>query len=244
MESGDTSSATYDMVFQKVPGLTWLPWVGSNYSRVPSGHRLLVVGESHYSDKKDAGEIERHVATLMGTPKYTRAVVEEALVGKASWSTPTLRRLNSLLVPGVPNRTQLWSDVAFYNFVQRPMQSYGRPTARDFESAWPVFLAVARIIEPSLCLFIGVSASHSCCGQLARDNVVVQPPVNHEKIGRCRSRRALIQLASKQAALTFIRHCGRYFPTPQWHDYLTRTHPGIMQWLRAGGTAATSSTTS
>jgi hypothetical protein len=44
----DESTDEYDAAFKNVPGLTWLPWVGQQFSKRPKTQRLLVVGESHY----------------------------------------------------------------------------------------------------------------------------------------------------------------------------------------------------
>jgi hypothetical protein len=242
MESGDTGSTVFDDHFRGVSAPTWLPWIGANYATNPPDRRLLVVGESHYTDKIDAAEATQHINELIGKANYTRAVVEEALVGKAKWSTATLRRLNSVLIPGHADRAQLWSDVAFYNFVQKPVdyKRAGRPSAADFANGWPVFLNIARAIQPSECIFIGVAAAHSCAASLESEKVLRQAPTKHEKIGRCFSRRAKIQLGEKSIDITFVKHCGRYFRTGVWHGYLRRIHPELMSWLASRAQSSSS----
>ena len=44
-------SRAKDAEFKQVQGLTWLPWVGTNYFH--ARRRVLIVAESHYNEGED-----------------------------------------------------------------------------------------------------------------------------------------------------------------------------------------------
>lgn len=223
----DESATRHDADFQRVQGLTWLPWIGHRFSERPPHQRLLVVGESHYfrGDTPEKRQSEREAC--LKDPKTTRDVVSEALVSR-DWTTKTLDNIPKLLFKTTEiDHPRLWSDCAFYNFVQRPMDynQEERPAWEDFVAGWRVFAEVVRTIQPSHCLFIGVAAANSfSLGEAA---------TRTQQVGRTWARMARFDLGSRTVQLIFVQHLGKYFSWSQWHDYLYAQHPDFMGWLAA-----------
>lgn len=233
MASGETSSVLFDEAFIQLPGLTWLPWVGGNYASNPSNRRLLIVGESHYCNIEDYKEAAQHIGTLMEKRAYTRAVIEECPVNNL-WRNRTLNRLNMLLAGQSQGSAQLWSDLAYYNFVQSPMRYSGvkqRPAWDDWVKGWHTFLSVVRILRPSHCVFVGFGAISACGPVMQQAGIPVHGVVKTEKIGRYWARRITVTIDGQQLDLTFIKHCGSYFSPGPWREFLTRSYPDLLPWL-------------
>jgi len=56
-----------------------------------------------------------------------------------------------------------WEHVAYYNFITRLMdyRKKERPMWGDFYNSWDTFIKVIKVIKPTDCVFIGVSATYS-----------------------------------------------------------------------------------
>jgi hypothetical protein len=232
------SSIIYDAQFKNIPRLTWLPWVGHNYSGRPADRRLLVVGESHYFTEEKRERVEFTRQEISGSKAYTRCIVSEGLVER-KWSNRTLDALPKLLF-GTNNtdRARLWSDSSFYNFVQTPMDyklpgGPQRPAWEDFVTGWQVFESVVSIIQPSHCVFIGVAAANAFDRSMASRNIPFGNAVLTERVGRTWGRFATCQLNAATIELIFVQHLGKFFRWAEWHEYLKRRHPDMMGWLRA-----------
>lgn len=246
--NADESTTDHDACFRTVAGLTWLPWVGRNFSRRPPATRLLVVGESHYVRADSKEHLETIRTEHLEAPRYTREVVSECLIN-ADWPNRTLDNIPKVLFrTPTYDRARLWADTAFYNFVRRPMHynqegQPERPSWDDFVVGWRVFLEVIRIIQPSQCLFIGVEASRSfdhCMTAAGLPFVSVAWP---RKIGRTWARTARVEIEGRVAELLFVQHFGKYFSWGQWHDHLQAQHPEFMSWIAAEQYARISSPT-
>jgi hypothetical protein len=223
----DESATLYDLEFQQVQGLSWLPWVGHGYSERPSNQRLLVVGESHYFNGNTPDERQANRQKWLNYPNYTREVVSESLINR-DWTTRTLSNIPKLLFRSAEVDTiRLWSDTAFYNFVQRMMDykqdgQPERPAWDDYLTGWRVFKEIVGVLRPSHCLFIGVEAAKSF--NFGRVSCTKQ-------IGRTWARVAYVDVGGSSIQLIFVQHLGKYFSWRQWNDYLHAQHPDLMSWL-------------
>ena len=217
-------STAFDSDFNGTTELTWLPWVGRCFLERPQNARLLIVGESHYDWEEDGSKDD------LQKPKFTRRVVSEHAINREHRKdrTYTFDNLSLLLFgTGQYERERFWSDVAFYNLVQRPMKDKSeRPSGEDFVSGWSTFADVIPILKPSHALFIGVSAFN--CFNFTE----VQYP---EKISRTWARKASISTGSKTVALIGVQHTSRYFSWCRWRDYLGRHYRDLTAFIDAGG---------
>lgn len=242
----DQSSEHYDAAFKNVKGLVWLPWVGDNYPNRPPTKRLLIVPESHYvkagggeDDHVRRKQLEKLRKQHTTDKRYTRAVVSGYCVND-SWGcyNRTLDGIPKTLFGTIEiDRERFWSDAAFYNFVQRPMdyQRQGGPeqaTLEDFSSAWLVFSEVIKILEPSHCLFFGVRASNTFNAIVIDSGIAGQVVTRREQINNVWPREAAIEVDNRMVPLTFLKHPAKFFSPGEWNRYLTAHHSALMKWIR------------
>jgi len=231
----DESATQYDADFQRLQnlGLTWLPWVGQRFSGRPTHKRLLVVGDSHYYKNQDERK-ERNE-----NRKYTREVVSEDLVNQ-EYPTPTLKNISKLLFKTTEiDHPRMWGDSAYFNIVQRLMNysQEGRepkkPYGDDFIAGWKIFAEIVRIIQPSHCLFIGVSAASTFDVSMESQKLSFEKVSFAPQIGRVPPRFAKFEIAGTATKLMFVHHLGWNKNLSQWHDYLQTQHGDFMSWLGA-----------
>lgn len=231
--------SSYDEALAKIPGLTWLPWVGKNYANLPQGRRVLIVAESHYTNEQDPAKAPLSITDTEQNPAYTRAAVLESLVLE-EWSARTLSTMHQLFYS--PNdRPGFWGDLCFCNIVQRLMWyregNPERPSWEDFWKGWEVFLEVVEVLQPDHVLFIGVEAANhfnNVMVHLKKDHTPVEFP---EKIGSAYARTASVALGDRRLPIHFIKHCGSYFSTDLWSDYLHREARDLMVSIAASAGA-------
>jgi hypothetical protein len=148
----------YDDLFESA-GVYFLPWIGNGYHGGFRGHRLLVLGESHYAEWDDADEVKR--AHHCGQT-FTRERISEVCdlrEGAQFWRYLEQILLNEDRESGWPPNggAGLWDQFALYNFVQSPVPSGARrsPTNEQFAKSRPQFRAVLEGLRPERVLVCG-----------------------------------------------------------------------------------------
>jgi hypothetical protein len=234
----DEASTQFDADLGRLDGLTWLPWIGRSFHERPIQQRLLVVGESHYFHGKTPEERETNRQKWLVYPNYTRDVVCECLIN-CEWPNRTLDTIPRLLFRTTEiDRVRLWADSAYYNIVQRMMDyardgSPERPSWDDFLAGWKIFGEVVKIIQPSHCVFIGVTAANSFNQWIVTQNEFVSNVTTTQKLGGTWARTAKLEGAGVNTELIFVKHLGLPFSWSKWNDYLHAQHPDFMKWLGA-----------
>jgi hypothetical protein len=217
------STNYFDAQFDAIKGLTWYPWIGARVPETASSERLLIVGESHYTNEIEDDKLVRQIRELMADRNYTRDVVEECPVN-LEWRNPTLENIERFILGGTArNRAELWSDITFYNFVQRPM-AYGarkeRPVWEDWTHGWSVFRELVAVLKPAHCIFIGVAAANSFDWAMTDAGVSFRPITRVAKVRRTWGRSAQITTGGSEISISFMRHCGAHFSWVDWHSFL------------------------
>ena len=225
-------TTAFDSDFNGITELTWLPWVGRRFSKRPQGARLLIVGESQYGGEKGGSK------DALQNPKFTRRVVSEHAINREhrKGRTYTFDNLSLLLFgTGHYDRVRFWNDVAFYNFVQRPMEDeLERPSWEDFVAGWSTFLDVIHVLKPSHALFIGVSAFDHFNDSMSEQGTDFTEVQKAEKVNGAYGRKASISTGSETVALISVRHTSQYFSWSSWRDYLGRHHRDLTAFIDAG----------
>lgn len=138
------------------------PWVGNKYAKGIGGKRLLVLGESHYSDNDD--------------PELTQVVMQHLFdykLGKGEYESwmKTFTVFERAVVGRVLSREEsvtFWNSVVFYNFVQEMMPYRGkRPTAKQFADSADAFEEVLNEYAPDKIITWGTTLydrTPSLCG--------------------------------------------------------------------------------
>ncbi|MBF9236618.1 hypothetical protein I2I05_04340 [Hymenobacter sp. BT683] len=147
----DKQITSFDDSLSTVSGLNWLPWIGEKFPQTG----VLLVGESFYEDgdgwlsQKDATRklVENH-----GLNSF------QAKFAKSRFFRNTESTLLAQPTSSFAERERVWTSVSYLNLVQQPMASRKiRPTVEDFDLGWQVLLDVAKIIQPQVCIRLGIA---------------------------------------------------------------------------------------
>lgn len=235
----------FDEKLKSIQGLAWLPWVGKNYDRF----KVMIIAESHYVSTDDRSQVEAKKMEYLADTLSTREVVAEyPLHGyDAGWVNHAGRRNNptfdnisrvlcgSALLDGKEKdkRFELWSRVAYMNFIQRPMwysKTHGqeRPVEEDRTIGWRATLEVMRVLEPDICIFTGLEASIEFDQYMQANAVSASALKTHQKIGGSYPRSAIVHLNGKDVLLRFTRHPNRYFAWQTWRNFVFDGHEDLQ----------------
>lgn len=224
----------FDAQFKSVKNLTWYPWVGRDYVSAPQ--KLLVVGESFRVKEADEEKQAKQVAENCQDTLLVRECLYETQVDK-SWNARMYTNLFETLCDRgcVKENSDMLRRIAYYNFIQRPMdyRYRERPEDEDYQAAWPVFLDVIKILRPSVCLFTGVSMERYldyCMRQQGIKSVL--ECLEEDMVGDIEPRRATLTFASGESLrLYFIQHPSSFFSPQAWFDFLNKHMSDTMNWL-------------
>ncbi|MBI1306659.1 MAG: hypothetical protein GC181_08600 [Bacteroidetes bacterium] len=223
-------NTTLDPMLSQINGLKWLPWIGAKYQNLAPEHKILIVGESHYQGD-DKESIVKHQS-----PGYTRRVVNEMAIKRDYYQTrifPNLHR--AIFQHDTFECTEFWSLVSFYNFVQRPMNTIKeRPKYEDLMKSWETFFELIELIDPHLCLFIGVNASNSFMNAAIQFQVTLPQISRAPKVDNTFPRIASFRDKSGgNHKVVFIKHTSRRFSWPKWNLFLNQEIPKSINWLNS-----------
>ncbi|MDM1523185.1 hypothetical protein HX088_07870 [Empedobacter sp. 225-1] len=214
-----------DAKLNTISSLTWLPWIGKDFFN--SYKRFLIIGESHYADGSSEDAFSANL-NLAAKNDFTRNTILQTQIQKAYEHKP-LKNLFSALYGNKPiNEEKLWSQLAYYNFVQRSMnysningqKNTEQPTIKDFDKGWETFIEVAKILKPTDCIFIGVRAAEPFERMMDKLNIKRTDRIVHPEINNVSPRTASITIDGHQINLTFIKHTSAYFSPNTWSDFL------------------------
>jgi hypothetical protein len=215
-----------DQRLSKVSHLKWFPWIGEQYFELEEKSKILIVGESHYR-----GDTPTEIETA-SLSSFTRIVVKEMAFEGQKYSTfDNLRKV--LFKNGNFYPISFWNAIAFFNFVQTPMNTKNeRPAYIDFHDGWKTFFEVVKILQPTTCIFIGTTASNSLIDAIKNTGFSTKGIDFHDKISNVFPKTAIINdEQGKQIQLIFIRHTGKYCSWRKWHDFLQKTIPEELKQL-------------
>lgn len=220
--------------FNQINDLTWYPWIGSNYIE----NRLLIVGESHYAQGEDGNFDLKCYNDYLLDKNSTKNIVEQ-LINGSSWIF-FRNTYNALLGTENIDKEAFWSNVAFYNFIQRPMQTIkDRPTKSDYYCGWNVFYELMKFIKPSHCLFLGSGSAKYLYPAMKGKNDIIFSDTKctieqwHKKIGPYLGKIAHLEYDNVDTEITFIKHPSSYFKKDDWNNYLMGRIGPILDNLKS-----------
>lgn len=228
-----------DVKFDAIPTLSWYPWVGKVF--FTSRRRILIVAESHYNEGERVDELNRIILNRKYT---TRNVVQYYPVSHQD-NNPMFENLHRCLFrTNNINRENVWSHIAFYNFVQRSMDynRKERPADADWVNGWKTFVEVVKILKPTDCMFVGVGAADKF-----NENASLLD-LNHEnvqwiKVNNCRGAARRFSLTiddNYKLNCTSIQHTSHHFSWKAWNAYLWNENIEMMRCLNewSGGNSS------
>lgn len=158
--------------------------------------------------------------------KNTTINIVERLLNGESWKM-FQNTYNALLGTDNINKEAFWSNVAFYNFIQRPMQTIeDRPSKTDYSSGWDVFYEVLKVVKPTHCIFLGSGSAKYLYPVMKEKKGIIFADKKStleqcdKKIGRCWGKIAHLEYEDVNTDITFIKHPSAYFKKEDWHNYL------------------------
>lgn len=210
----------FDEKIQNIHGLTWLPWIGKNF--INQKDKLLIIGESHYSDGDTIEAYQRNIA-LAKDKQFSRNMIEQTQIQNLYEH----KALNNLF-SAMNLDKEVWKDIAYYNFVQRSMNYSNlngkkmteQPTIKDFDLGWEVFAELVKIIKPTNCIFIGVRAAEPFERMMDKLNIQRTDRILHTEINNVSPRTASVTIDGNTINLTFIKHTSAYFSPEAWGGFL------------------------
>lgn len=153
------------------------PWIGSEYEKGIGGKRLLVLGESQYSDT-DNPELTQIVMKKLLAYKLRKRKDEAEYEPWMRTFTIFERAVAGRVLSGEESAA-FWNSVLFYNFVQEMMPDRGfRPTRKQFADSAAAFEEVLNAYEPDLIIAWGKTLFDRT-PELAGRNT---PSIMHDKI--------------------------------------------------------------
>lgn len=209
---------------KKITGLTWEPLIGENFMNSDTC-RILLIGESHYQNDATAEEIY--------DPNFTKYVVNRAARGELKHSAFYSNTELALIGSANYNSQKFWENIAFYNFIQRPMSnSKDRPNEKDFQKAAEVFYQVMDELQPTICIFLGMSAAEFI-RTYSLENKKEEFNgwrIENNKVGRYLKKYLVYK--SKYPTAIFIKHPSAYFSYEGWHQFIKQLAPNEVKWLQ------------
>lgn len=224
---------SFDKEFENIQNLTWLPWVGSLYNK--GSRKLLIVGESHYTfGNNDIEYLKRHNEATQNKELTRECIYESAI--NIEWQNNTFDNIHRVFLKTNDfERDNFWKNVAYYNFIPRLMdyRKKERPEWVDFYKSWKIFIEIIKLLKPTDCIFIGVTASNSfnlAMQELKIDHTQVKWL---EGIGTAYGRFSKIILENFELKITSIQHASQMFSWTKWHEFLQKQNPEIIYFLRS-----------
>lgn len=187
------------------------PWVGDNYEKGIGGKRLLVLGESHYSDTDDPELTQTVMKKLfdykLGAGEYeswmkTFTVFERAMTG---------RELSG------EESVAFWNSVLFYNFIQEMLPGAGyRPTRKQFAGSAAAFDEVLNEYEPDLIITWGTALFDNTPALDGRDAPSIE--LDNNAIYTYE----YVLLSGKHCKMLRMSHPSRNYSIVKWHEIISK----------------------
>lgn len=209
---------SFDPTFDALK-LHWLPWVGRAF--VGSTSRTIVLGESIYRLRQDAGDAQRDQS--QDRTALRRRHVALGINGKKNhvYVRNFERAVTMSRTPTLQARAALWSQVIYHNLVPRLLDKRShRPTVEDFTQGWREFLELAKATGATRCVVYGTDwRKVDALWQLLEPGQRL-----HKKrfpiIGRSRPSALSIQLGDRQLDMLFIGHPSNRFSWKEWGAFM------------------------
>jgi len=227
----DTS---FDEVLSNIDDLTWLPWIGSNYKN--HKRRLLIIGHSQYELGSNDEEYRNNFMSATEDKDDTRKRIYQYPISRW-WRNKIYDNIHrALLGTNDFDKELFWKQVCFYNFIQRIIDYRShikeQPKPIEFYNSWKPFIDLIKILNPTDCIFIGVSASHGF-NQAMEDLRINYSPIKElEKIGGTKARIASLKINENEINLSFIQHTSKMFSWRKWNIFLESNNKEVIENLK------------
>jgi hypothetical protein len=203
----------FDAAFDTA-GMSWLPWVGSEFRS--SASRTVVLGESIYDYSEGNAEVRNRI---LGKESLRRRHLAHGIHEKhrSRYLRNFARAFFLTRKVGRAERELLWRQVVYLNLVPRMMKTLrDRPSETDYRDGWRQFLAIAELVEARRCVVYGLEAVKidALRGSLAEGVLVKAERL--PAIGKNRPLRLSLNIKGQPLEMLFIRHPSAFFRWDEW----------------------------
>ncbi len=222
----------FDAAFDKIEGLARYPWVGSKFAN--SDCRPLIIGDSHYATdgKNFSQEALEEFQDKDSTRGVVNCVIKDKCKGETTWNMYE-GLLKTFIEISPDNVKDFWSKVAFYNFIQRIMESSDQePSDDDKREGWSCHASVIKILKPTSVLIVGVR-NDGGSDYINNNGVKLEDfkDDKENKVNRCAPRIGRILTSESIIPLTLIHHTSQRYIPDKWREYLKKRDPQLMAYL-------------
>ena len=225
-----------DKNLTKIQNLKWLPWIGNNY--FVQDKRLLIVAESQYAQGETEEEYAKDFA-VVNSENFTINAIQQTQIENHYKHLALDNFLKAMFGNASINKEKLWQEIAFYNFVQRSMNYSSfdgnkteQPTNKDFDEGWKVFAEVIKILKPTDCVFIGVSAATGFERMMDSLNIQRTERIYRDKINSAKPATTSVTIDGLKTNISFIKHSSAYFSPNLWRSFLKENHLVAIEKLK------------
>jgi len=225
----DTSACDdrYDGKLKDIPGLTWLPWVGKGYCDT----RILVVGESNYTDEGMAAIVDGDKWFTRKVSNYFCISEQERRAGQAM--RYIARRLMTSVHDTVP---KVWSQIAYMDVCQKCLVKVEgerpRPTPDNYESGVLPVCSVVDVLRPKLVIFVSKGAfdyfkNRQCLRKLKDYSILTYLNAPTETIGKLHTKNCDVPVA-------FTTHPGGFGATAsiKWRIFFKEHFQDVVPYCK------------
>lgn len=132
-------------------GYIYRPWVGARYETGFAGRKVLVLGESFYSDGSSvpSGDVTVDIISDLLDEESEFEHYKNTFT-KFAKAVTGLEQLSSA------DKRRFWDSVAFYEYVQVPLTAARTPPSKeDFSKSEGAFFDVLEELRPDICIAWG-----------------------------------------------------------------------------------------
>ncbi len=223
----------FDKEFDSVETLKRYPWVGNKFAN--SDCRPLIIGDSHYAtDGKDfSQEALEEFKDKDSTRGVVNCVIKDKCKGESTWNMYE-GLLKTFIQVSSYNVKDFWSKVAFYNFIQRVMESPSEKSKReDRIIAWKCLAGIAKVLHPTSIIIARIANWESIevlnqVKDIKWENWIWD---DAHKISRTSPAVAKIIIPNQEIPITLIHHTSQGYSYDLWREYLKKRDPQLMAYL-------------
>lgn len=207
--------------FNNINGLTWLPWVGSEYQNL-SNDRILFIGESHYYE---TAELQN---SRSSDKYYTINCIQDAAVDK-KWPNKTYNNLIKIINRDGSGNSEKWQYYAYTNLIQRIIRKNSRPTIQDYKDGLNTLFDLIKVLKPNYCVFIGVTVFNHIYDYLNSNNIPHRKIKKEDKINGSFPRVIELTFNDEELAMIGIKHIGRHINIYEWLEFIDKNTNGVIK---------------
>lgn len=209
----------YDLEFNSIPELFYLPWVGKNYTQ--NNNSTLLIPESVYNWEVESIK-RKEVEMRLNQSNFVRELILEHGIEHAYSKQILARNIERTFGVDFKNeqeRIDFWEGIAFHELVQRPLQNNkDRPKKDDYKTGANVLEQVIAFLKPNQCLFFGTDWQKFSSFKEALNDQLDVEELHFDKINNANPK--ILNIKNWNTRIYFIKHPSKYYSSSEWKQFI------------------------